>query len=117
MRVRLDHRDPNEPDIIAALERRRCLVQKLHGGDGEPDLLVGVPCGRGKRRFIALEVKKNTGPPSERALRASQVEWHELWAGAPVYVVQTVEEAIAATREPRPDAIRNRSHRLRRQIE
>lgn len=98
---RLDHRDANEPAIIAALERRRCLVQKLHGGDGEPDLLVGCPPRAGQRRLVLLEVKDGARKPSERALRPSQVEWHTLWVGVPLFVVETVDQAVNAVRERR----------------
>lgn len=87
-------RDKNERAIIAALEAIGCLVQPL-SDKGVPDLMVWSP-----RRacIVLLEVKDGSKPPSARKLKPEQVAWHLEWitAGAPVYVVTSVTEAMVA---------------------
>ena len=41
--MKKDHRDRNEPDIVEALLEIGCLVMRLQGGGGRPDLLVACP--------------------------------------------------------------------------
>ena len=81
--------DANQPAIVAALRQAGRLVQDLHlVGHGCPDLLVGGPSGR----LVLLEVKTPGG-----TLNAREERWHVAWAGYPVYVVRTIEEALHAT--------------------
>lgn len=81
--------DENQADIVQALRQAGRLVQDLHAvGRGVPDLLVCAPSGR----LVLLEVKAPGGRLNER-----ERLWHELWARAPVVVVRTIEEALAAT--------------------
>jgi hypothetical protein len=87
-------RDQNEPEIIEALEVAGCLVQPLMQsiGSAVPDLLVATPGPR--RTLFLVEVKRRTGPPSSRKLRSSQILWHEEWAGAPVFVVDSAKGVL-----------------------
>lgn len=83
-------RDDNEREIIKALEAVGCMVQQLSQGDGVPDLLVGVPSGR----LIVLEVKDGAKPKSSRKLTEKELAWHARWNRWPVFVVETVEDAV-----------------------
>lgn len=87
-------RDDNERDIIKALEAVGCMVQQLSQGDGVPDLLVGVPSGR----LIVIEVKDGAKPKSARKLTEKELAWHSRWARFPVFTVETLEDAIKASR-------------------
>ena len=83
--------DENQPEIITALRGIGALVQSLSAvGGGVPDLLVGY-----RGRLMVIEVKDGSKPPSERKLTADQVAWHAQWAGYPVHVAESVEQAIA----------------------
>ena len=88
-------RDANELEIVAALENCGCLVQRLSGG-GVPDLMVWAPLvDDGK--IVLIEIKM----PKQRARKNPlQQAWRGKWrtAGAPVFVVETVEEAIKIVR-------------------
>jgi hypothetical protein len=80
--------DANQPEIVDALFAAGYRVQTLClVGLGCPDLL----CAKDGRMWL-LEVKV----PGEK-LRDSQRKWHQTWA-APVAVVETVEQALAAVR-------------------
>jgi hypothetical protein len=84
--------DSNHVEIVKALRKVGAFVQSLAGvGNGCPDLLVAY-----QGRFILLEVKDGTKPPSQRRLTPDQVRWISvLDTRAPVYVVKSVDEAIA----------------------
>jgi hypothetical protein len=82
-----NRRDSVEREIVSALRRLGCSVQRLQG-DGVPDLLIG----RAGLTWLA-EVK--TG---DRPLRESQREWHAAWNGAPPVVLRTVDDALALLR-------------------
>lgn len=88
--------DANHSLIVGALLSCGCRVQSLAAvGNGCPDLVVGHNSPtRGKRVFF-MEVKDGSKPASQRRLTPDQVEWHALWAGWPVYVVESVEQALA----------------------
>lgn len=84
--------DANQSAIVAALRKCGCRVESLAAvGNGIPDLLVM----RGFRLFL-LEIKDGSKVPSARKLTPDQVKWHAEWAGAPLAVVETVEQALAA---------------------
>jgi hypothetical protein len=89
--VRGEKRDANEPDIVRALEAAGRSVERLPGGRGRPDLLVGW----GLSHVALLEVKAPKG-----VLEPAQAEWHRRWRGIPVVVVRTPEEALRATGVP-----------------
>ena len=100
--------DENQRAIVAALARAGFLVHDLSGaGGGVPDLLVGR---KGDGRLVLLEVKRPfvSGQQMRRKdvkLRASQVDFHRLWAGFPVFVVASPEEAVAKARDFRRDEV------------
>jgi hypothetical protein len=86
--------DANHAEIVAALRKIGCKVQSLAAvGAGVPDLLVM----RGFRLYL-VEIKDGNKPPSARKLTPEQAKWHQEWAGAPLVVVTSVEEAIEAMR-------------------
>jgi hypothetical protein len=79
--------DANAPAIALALRRCGASVLDLHAvGGGCPDLLVGY---RGASWL--MEVKTATG-----AVRPSQAAFARDWRGAPVVVVRSAAEALAA---------------------
>lgn len=101
--------DRNQPEIVEALRNAGCTVQSLAAvGCGVTDLLVGKPtkmvaCGMdapfvATRDLILMEIKDWAKPPSARKLTEDQVKWHAEWAGAPLVVVETVEQALEAIR-------------------
>ena len=84
--------DDNQTAVVNALRYSGCKVQSLASvGNGCPDLLV-LYVGR----LILLEVKDGSKPPSARALTPDQRDWHANWARAPLSVVTSPEEALAA---------------------
>lgn len=77
--------DSTQRAIVNALLRVGCAVCDLSSiGRGVPDLLVS----RGSKMWV-LECKSPKGK-----LRQTQIDWALAW-NAPVYVVRTVEEALA----------------------
>lgn len=81
--------DSNHAEIVAALRAHGCKVTDLSGvGKGVPDVLVWIPAWS---RWVMLEIKSPGGKLNER-----QAKWHAEYTGAMVFVVTSVEEAIAA---------------------
>jgi hypothetical protein len=89
---RAAQRDANEKPIVDALVAAGYLVKRL-SGHGLPDLLVwsGVV-------IVLLEVKTPQRVNWHRKDRAAQDAFIALWAaaGAPVFKVSTVAEAMCA---------------------
>lgn len=83
--------DDNQGDIVKALRAVGCLVAHTPVGNGFPDLAVGY-----RGRIVLLEVKDGRKVPSARKLNENEVKFHQQWAGLPVYVVECVEDALAA---------------------
>lgn len=84
--------DRNQAEIVAALRAIGAKVTLLSAvGDGVPDLLVFY-----RGHFIMVEVKDGTKPPSARKLTPDQQSWHAVHKDARVFVVTSVDEAIAA---------------------
>jgi hypothetical protein len=86
--MRAQQRDANEGAIVAALEAIGASVDRLPGGNGRPDLLVGY-----RRENYALEIKDPNGPPSRRKLNNWQRRWHAAWRGR-VHIVETPAQAF-----------------------
>lgn len=85
--------DSNHSLILGAFIACGCVVESLHQlGGGVPDALV---YHRASKRMFLVEIKDGSKPPSARKLTKDQQEWHKRWEGAPVYVVETVEQAVA----------------------
>lgn len=91
---RAARRDANEQEIVKALRDAGCLVEPI-SGKGVPDLLVWSPF---RRCILLLEVKDGAKPPSARKLKPAQVEFHRMWSDAPVFVVESAEDAVLAVR-------------------
>jgi len=72
---------------VAALRKVGATVYSLHRvGAGVPDLLVGF-----RRKTYLLEVKAEEG-----TLTDQQKGFVRTWAGHPVCIVRTIEEAFGA---------------------
>jgi hypothetical protein len=104
--------DANHSAIVEALRKVGCKVLSLAAnGKGCPDLLVGVPTYREAvdtagyvtssypYRLVLIEVKDGAKPASARKLTPDQVAFHAEWASAPIFVVETVEQAIAVVQK------------------
>jgi len=82
--------DANQKAIVAALRQVGASVQSLADiGHGCPDLLVGF-----RGRTLLMEVKDGSKVKSARALTPDEEEWIAAWKGAPVFVVESPEQAI-----------------------
>lgn len=92
-------RDANEKALVETLRKCGFLVQQIDQGGGVPDLLV---CAGG--RVVLLEVKD--GP--KKKLTPAQQKWHAQWEGAPVFVVDSIESALAAVADIDPQVKRVR---------
>jgi hypothetical protein len=91
---RAARRDANEAGIVKALREIGCLVEPI-SGEGVPDLIVWAP---ELMAIILLEVKDGAKPPSARKLKPAQEAFHRAWSSAPVFVVESIEDAIYAVR-------------------
>lgn len=91
--MRAARTDANQREIVDALRKAGAFVQVLSVvGDGVPDLLTAY---YGVWRL--LEVKDGAKSPSEQKLTTVQLQWHFLATQhAPVYVVNSVAQALAA---------------------
>jgi Holliday junction resolvase len=89
--------DANHKEVADALRAIGCSVADLSGaGNGIPDLLVAP----NPQHNILIEVKDGRKSPSRRKKTPAQVRFHEEWRG-PIYVVNSVDEAIAVVNEAR----------------
>jgi hypothetical protein len=85
--------DANQPKIVRALRAIGASVVCTHTmGQGVPDLVVAF-----RGRTMLMELKDASQPPSKRRLTPQQEEFHAAWTGE-IYVVETVEEALAAAK-------------------
>lgn len=83
--------DGNQAEIVAALRAVGCKVIPTHTiGQGFPDLVVDY-----QGRTVLIEVKDPSKPKSDRRLTPQQQEFHAAWTG-PIYVVETVDQALQA---------------------
>lgn len=83
--------DGNHSDVVQALRAVGAKVQSLAAvGDGCPDLLVAF-----RGAWHVLEVKDGSKPPSHRRLTPAEEIWlMEFDEIAPVYVVNSIDEAL-----------------------
>lgn len=86
---RAARRDDNEKEIVAAMREAGAYV-KVINDEGLFDLLVSY---RGET--LLIEVKDGAKPPSGRRLTDAEQKFHDEWPGADLYIVNSVEEALA----------------------
>jgi hypothetical protein len=90
--MRAARTDANQEAVVKALRAIGCKVYVSSSfGQGFPDLVVGF-----RGRFVLLEVKDGSKPPSARKLTPDQVKFHADWTGLPLYVVDSIQAAIDA---------------------
>lgn len=89
---RAARRDSNESDIVKAMREAGAYV-KVINDEGLFDLLVSY---RGET--LLIEVKDGAKPPSARRLTDAEQKFHDEWPGADLYIVNSVEEAVALLR-------------------
>lgn len=78
--------DENQPEIVAGLRSAGFFVALLHRlGEGWPDILVS-----NKFDMWLMEIKM----PGKK-LNKRQEKFHKSWGGKPIYVVHSLEEALA----------------------
>jgi hypothetical protein len=86
---RAARRDDNEQDIIKAMREAGAYVKQIND-EGLFDLLVSY---RGET--LLIEVKDGAKPPSARRLTEAEQKFHDEWPGFNLYIVKSVEEALA----------------------
>jgi len=89
---RAARRDDNEQDIIKAMREVGAYV-KVINDEGLFDLLVNY---RGETMLI--EVKDGAKPPSARRFIEAEQKFHDEWPGSDLYIINSVEEALALLR-------------------
>jgi hypothetical protein len=89
---RAARRDDNEQDIIKAMREAGAYVKQIND-EGLFDLLVSH---RGET--LLIEVKDGAKPPSARRLTEAELKFHEEWPGSDLFIITSVEEAIALLR-------------------
>ncbi len=89
---RAARRDDNEQDIIKAMRAEGAYVKQIND-EGLFDLLVSH---RGET--LLVEVKDGAKPPSARRLTDAELKFHEEWPGSDLFIITSVEEAIALLR-------------------
>jgi hypothetical protein len=89
---RAARRDDNEKDIIKAMRACGAFV-KVINDEGTFDLLCWY-----NGRTLLLEIKDGTKPPSARRLTDAEQKFHDEWPGSDLYIVNSVEEALALLR-------------------
>jgi hypothetical protein len=89
---RAGRRDANEQEIIKAMRAEGAYVKQIND-EGLFDLLVSY---RGET--LLVEVKDGAKPPSARRLTDAEQKFHDEWPGSDLYIVNSVEEAIALLR-------------------
>jgi len=86
---RAARRDANEQDIIKAMRGAGAYV-KVVNDEGLFDLLVSY---RGET--LLIEVKDGAKPPSARRLTEAEQSFHNEWPGSDLYIIASVDEALA----------------------
>lgn len=81
--------DTNQTDIVNALRKIGYTVADTsQAGGGFPDIVVGYGGIN-----VMIEIKSDTGSPSQTKLTPAQVKFHDEWGGQ-ICIVKTAEEAI-----------------------
>ena len=84
--------DANHAEIVAALRAVGAQVQSLAMiGAGCPDLLVLY-----RGTLVLMEVKDGSLPPSHRRLTPLEAQFFTQWSDGPVYLVESVDDALNA---------------------
>lgn len=89
-------KDANHDAVVEALLAAGFKVEDMHrAGDSFPDLMVGA-----MGQFCLLEIKDGSATDKrQKQLRKGQTEFFRRWAGYPVRLVLSPEDAVAtATR-------------------
>lgn len=82
--------DANQIQVVSALRAAGALVLSLAAvGKGVPDLLCAF-----RGRLCLIEVKDGRLSPSRQKLTEDQVEFHRIWSDAPLFVVNSAEDAL-----------------------
>ena len=90
--MRAAKRDDNHAEIRDNLRAIGAMVNDTGSlGGGFPDLVVGY---RGVIHL--LEIKDGSKPPSKRKLTPDEVKFFSDWAGFPVHVVASFDQALRA---------------------
>jgi hypothetical protein len=89
---RAARRDDNEKEIVAAMREAGAYV-KVINDEGTFDLL----CWHNGRTLL-LEIKDGSKPLSARRLTDAEQKFHDAWPGDNLYIVNSVEEALALLR-------------------
>lgn len=91
---RAARRDDNEREIIDALRAAGAYVKQIND-DGTFDLLVWFA-----GRCLLIEVKDGKKPPSARRLTEAEQKFHDEYPGNNLFIVNSVEEALALLGNP-----------------
>ena len=95
--MRAAKRDDNHAEIRDNLRAIGAMVHDTGSlGGGFPDLVVGY---RGVIHL--LEIKDGSKPPSKRKLTPDEVKFFHDWAGFPVHVVESFDDALRVIQEER----------------
>jgi len=82
--------DENHQEVVRALRTAGATVHSLAAvGKGVPDLLVGY-----RGQTFLMEIKDGRKSPSERKLTEPQIQWHAVWRGGPLAIVENPVQAL-----------------------
>ena len=85
-------RDDNEPGIVDGLKRLGASVDKLPGGGGRPDLLVGFQGTNYLIRVAGIEKCKRFR--TSGGLSESEMDFNARWRGRKIPSVTSLGEAL-----------------------
>lgn len=91
---RAARRDDNEREIIDALRAAGAYVKQIND-EGLADLLVWFG-----GRCMIVEVKDGKKPPSARKLTEAEQKFHDEYPGDNLFIVNSVDEALALLGSP-----------------
>ena len=96
MRYRRTRRDQNHKDVVDALRGLGASVVDLAAvGGGVPDVLVGYR-GRTWLAEVKNPAHRRKSGSTNPTTGAKQAAFRDAWRGAPVLIVETVDEALRA---------------------